>query len=103
MKKKDSIQHRGGSTSAGNKSRASGRYYVQNKGYVGNCLLWWREAGCGYTCNLDEAGIFTRSEAESICKDRPTEDIAWPVRLVRKHAHLHVGESLLRVEPRQKS
>ncbi len=40
-------------------------YYVftrgrdENSGYMDGCILWWREAGKGYTCDLNDAGVFT--------------------------------------------
>ena len=51
-------------------------YYIQNKGYVGNCLLWWKVDGHGYTCNLDLAWKVTKEEADKICRSRPEQDIA---------------------------
>ena len=37
------------------------QYYVQNieRGFVGDNIIWWRKGGHGYTCNLDDAEIFT--------------------------------------------
>ncbi|HOL73936.1 MAG TPA: hypothetical protein PKW45_21000 [Bryobacteraceae bacterium] len=61
---------------------ASDLYYIQHIGYCGNCLIWWREGGHGYTSNLDEAWKLPKTEAERICKDRPSKDIPWPVALV---------------------
>lgn len=36
------------------------KYYIQRhaSGLVGNCMLWWRNNGCGYTCDLSEAEVF---------------------------------------------
>lgn len=42
---------------------------------VGNCALWWRPEGAGYTCDLSEAGKFTDRE---VAKMRAT-DKALPV------------------------
>ena len=50
-------------------------YYIQNKGFVGNCLIFWRKDGHGYTCNLDKAWKVSLEKAKEICKDRPKEDI----------------------------
>lgn len=49
-------------------------YYIQTKGFVGNCLLWWAPERRGYVCDLDLAGKYTKEEAESIVKDRPEKD-----------------------------
>lgn len=51
-------------------------YYIQNKSqYVGNCVLFWRKYGCGYTCNLDDAWKVNKTVADEICKSRPKEDV----------------------------
>jgi len=65
-------------------------YYIQNKGFVGNSLLWWRENGNGYTCNLNEAWKVTKEKAQQICKTRPAEDIPHLVSFVDAHAQRHV-------------
>jgi hypothetical protein len=53
-------------------------YYIQNRGYCGNCLRWWKDGGHGYTSNLDEAWKVSKERAEEICRSRPEEDIPWP-------------------------
>lgn len=65
-------------------------YYIQNTGYCGNCLKWWRVDGKGYTLNLKEAWKVTKAEAKKICKSRPKEDIMWSASLIEKAASLHV-------------
>lgn len=30
---------------------------------VGNCALWWGKDRKGYTCNLDDAGLYTLKDA----------------------------------------
>lgn len=51
-------------------------FYIQNsRGCVGDCLLFWREGGHGYTCNLEEAWAVERMQALDICRSRPGEDI----------------------------
>ena len=71
-------------------------YYIQNRGYCGNCLRWWKDGGHGYTSNLDEAWKLSRERAEYICRSRPDEDIAWPVSKVDAVAVRHVDSERLR-------
>lgn len=53
-------------------------YYLQDKrDYVGNSMLWWREGGGGYTCDIREAGVFSKEAAYSQHRCRDT-DIPWP-------------------------
>lgn len=43
----------------------SAKFYVLDaRSVVGNCALWWRPKGQGYTCELDEAGVYD----EAICE-----------------------------------
>lgn len=54
-----------------------GLYFVQDtRSFVGNCPLWWRPNGGGYTTNLDEAGKFTREAAMKLHSNRDT-DLPW--------------------------
>lgn len=65
-------------------------YYIRTKGFVGNCLLFWRPKREGYTCNLDEAGKYEELEAREICKVRKGQDTMYPCHLVDKKAQRHV-------------
>jgi hypothetical protein len=48
-------------------------YYIQRhaSGYVGDCLIWWRKGGHGYTCDIDDAEIFEDNDDQfkSVVKD----------------------------------
>ncbi len=59
---------------------------------VGNCALFWRPEGRGYTCNLDEAGLYTYEEAMS---HRDT-DIPVHIDTARGSAVTHVRRDWLR-------
>lgn len=75
-------------------------YYVQDaRYYVGNCILWWRNEGMGYTTDLDDAGLFTASEVASM---RDT-DIAWPQSDVENHLVRHVRIEALRRDASERS
>lgn len=75
-------------------------FYIRDKRQVvGNCALWWCPNGHGYTCNLDEAGLFTEEEARDITRNRDT-DVAYRAEEVQKHAIRHVRfDSQLAPEP----
>ena len=71
-------------------------YYIQNTGYCGNCIKFWRPDGHGYTMNLDDAWKVTKEKAESICRSRPQEDIPHKASVLDAVAHRHVNIELLR-------
>ena len=50
-------------------------YYIQNTGYCGNFLKFWRPDGHGYTLDLNDAWLVPFEQAKKICRSRPTEDI----------------------------
>ncbi len=66
-------------------------YYIQHKGFVGNCLLWWCVNGGGYTCNLDKAWKVNLAQAKEICASRPTQDIPRKVSEIDAIAERHAG------------
>ena len=70
-------------------------YYIQNRGYSGDCLRFWRSNECGYTTNLDEALVVSKTEAEGICTSRPKEDIPWPCAYLDAIAQRHVNSECM--------
>jgi hypothetical protein len=65
-------------------------YYIQDtRSVVGNCMLLWNPCRGGYTCDLRQAGKYTREEAEQIVRSRGT-DVAWPVDYLDSIAVSHV-------------
>ncbi len=74
-------------------------YYIQNTGFCGDCIRWWRKGGAGYTSNLDEAWRVTEATARKICKSRPREDIPRPAAQVDRVAQRHVNFESVRHEP----
>lgn len=71
----------------GNLLIEAAEYYIQDcRTYVGNCALWWGIDSKGYTCNLDEAGVYSGKEA---LHKRGT-DVPWPVDYIRSAAVRHV-------------
>ncbi len=75
------------------------KYYIQNVGFSGDCLRWWRPNGHGYTLNLDEAWRVSKEKAEEICRTRPKEDIPRPAAEVDQAAHRHVNCEAVRNKP----
>ncbi len=39
-------------------------YVLDARTVVGNCAMWWCPDGKGYTCNIDEAGLYTAKDVE---------------------------------------
>lgn len=72
------------------------KFYIQNRGPVGNCAQWWRTNGNGYTCNLRDAGKYDEDYAKGLERDRPGIDKAWPVDVVDAIAETHVDIQNLR-------
>lgn len=71
-------------------------YYIQDtRQVVGNCALFWRVEGAGYTCDLNEAGTWEEKEALAIARSRST-DKAIRVDLARRLAVTHVSVETLR-------
>jgi hypothetical protein len=70
-------------------------YILDTRTIVGNCALWWRPNGEGYTCNLDDAGIWTAATAPS---GRPTDvrvrrDVAEA--LSKRHVHIDTVRAVI--------
>lgn len=54
------------------------KYYLQDsRSFTGNCMMWWRKNGAGYTSDLSDAWQLTEKEAFGRHKARKT-DIPWP-------------------------
>jgi hypothetical protein len=66
------------------------RYYIRDtRSVVGNCALWWRPDGAGYTTQLEEAGTWGEAEARRMELARET-DRAVPVEVARAASVTHV-------------
>lgn len=66
-------------------------FYIRDaRGDVGNCILWWCPGGHGYTCELDKAGKFTKSEAFG----KRETDIPVPVEVADAAAIQHVRSDI---------
>lgn len=71
----------------------SGRFYILDaRQIVGNCALWWCPEGKGYTCNLDEAGLYSEEDA----KGHRDTDVAVPEAMAKACSVTHVRVERLR-------
>lgn len=59
-------------------------FYIQ-KGYVGNCPLFWAIGDRGYTCKIDNAQQYTKAEILSKYINSSKENRFWPVSYISKH------------------
>jgi len=72
-------------------------YYLQDKRqYVGNCVLWYRKNGAGYTCNLNEAEIFSSEDADWFVNQSPEKYIKRDKKGMDDIATMHVDMQKLR-------
>ena len=69
-------------------------YILDTRTVVGNCALWWRQGGHGYTTQLEEAGLFAANEHSL----RET-DVLVPEAVAQAHAVTHVRLDTLRACP----
>jgi len=47
-------------------------FYIVETNYAsGDSVLFWRPKRCGYTTNLNEAGMYYKDDAEDISSTRP--------------------------------
>ena len=72
-------------------------YYIQRHiSICGNCLLWWRKGGCGYTMNIDEAEVFNEDRARKLLsKDRGEKYTAWEKSIIDASAERHINTERL--------
>ena len=46
-----------------------GLYYIQDtRRAMGNCAVWWCPNSSGYTCDLNEAGLYSSAQIEKLDK-----------------------------------
>jgi len=67
-------------------------YILDARSCVGNCALWWRPNAAGYTCELDDAGLYTLEDASS----NSAHHIPVHRSIADKHAIRHVRWEPLR-------
>jgi len=69
-------------------------YLRDDRQVVGNCLLWWAKGRSGYTCNLDNAHVFTEKEAFEQHRSRKT-DRPYPKDVIDGIAIRHVDHQVV--------
>ena len=70
------------------------KYYIQRhaSGYVGNCLLWWRKGGHGYTCDLNDAEIFDGDDDSfKDIADNNSKYTAWEKEYIDSSVERHIS------------
>lgn len=60
-------------------------YYIRVMDHRVDYPLWWRAERCGYTCRLDDAGVYSEEESRAIQRIRGT-DVAYRKDMVDEHA-----------------
>ncbi len=71
----------------------SQRYFIHDRtrGFVGNSMVWWGVNHRGYTCDINNAHVFTREQA--LQRIRDADDLnAYTVDSVRDNTELHVTD-----------
>lgn len=69
-------------------------YILDTRTVAGNCALWWRPGGHGYTTQLEEAGLFVAGE-----RSLRETDLLVPEAVAQAHAATHVRLDTLRADP----
>jgi hypothetical protein len=65
-------------------------FYIQDcRQIVGNCAMWWAKNDAGYTCDLDEAGVYTEDEARRRTSDPCRLDVMRPKDVIDAHILRH--------------
>jgi len=64
-------------------------YLCDTRGVTGNCLMFWRKGGAGYTYNLDDCEVYPESVAMRMHNER-TSDMPYPKDVIDLLAERHV-------------
>jgi hypothetical protein len=68
-------------------------FYIQDaRSVVGNCVLWWRPNGHGYTTELKDAGLYTAAKGRGL---RET-DVMVPKEIAESLVVTHVRADSMR-------
>lgn len=59
--------------------------------WVGDCLLFYRKEGTGYTCDIDDAEEFDRDQAESIVRQTGDKFRMWNKNYIDSVAKRHAN------------
>ena len=75
---------------------------VDTRTMTGNSVVFWCCDRAGYTCDLRMAGVYTKEEAEQICRNRSTDKM-FKYSSVLKLVQHHVDAQDLYRRPRPKN
>lgn len=76
------------------------KYYVSS-GFAGNCLIFWKKGGHGYSCNLSEAEVFNGDDKSliSIVNEKERYGIkkyrTWDKEYIDKNVVVHVDSEMI--------
>ena len=70
-------------------------YILDASARRGNSALFWRAEGAGYTCDLDDAGLYAPDDSRIGCRET---DVAVTQELAEKHVQRHVRLDHLRID-----
>lgn len=71
------------------------KYYIQDKsrGYSGNSMVWWKHNNCGYVCDIQKARIWSKKEAEQMCR-QGDDLVMWPKEYIDERIQHHIDMQL---------
>ena len=66
-------------------------YYIQDKarGYTGLSIVWWKEGGSGYACDVRKAKVWTKTEMERL-REGDGDLRAWPKEYIDERIEHHI-------------
>lgn len=65
-----------------------GKFLMQDtRQFCGNSMVFWAKDKAGYTCNVNEAHVFTREEARLVHRNRKS-DKPWPMSVILESSTL---------------
>lgn len=69
-----------------------GEFYVQRhaSGYVGNSMVWWQQGDSGYTCDIQQARVWTDEDSAKLVLESSEKYKRWPKVAIDEIVQHHV-------------